>query len=118
MPIVEAPFKKVTYEGNNLLEICEEEFSANREFIVVCREGLATTCRKAATLFVNFDSNRPRGWRKITALLKLGVAGMQVSPLMALCNRALLLGWKVTVLYDDDQILFVSPQVVATRDQV
>ena len=106
--IEDESLKKISYESDNLLEICDNEFAANREFIVVCRDDLAATCRKAASLFLNFDSNRPHGWRKVIALLKLGVAGIQISPLMALCNRALLLGWKVTVLYDDDQILFVG----------
>lgn len=95
----------VSYEDAAFLEVCNQLFSRNQEFIVVCNNESAAKCRKAAGLFLRYERQRPTGWAHLKMLAELGLAGMRAAPLMAVCNKATLLGWAVNVRTDDNRVL-------------
>jgi len=86
-----------TYEAPEFLDDCNRFFSSGQEFFVVCSNEVTSKCRKAADTFLRFELERPIGWQRLKMLVKLGWVGMTVAPLMAVCNKAILLGWTVTI---------------------
>jgi hypothetical protein len=103
---VEASELYVRYEDAALLETCNQIFARNQEFVLDCNDASLGKCRRAADLFLRYESQRPRkGWENLKMLARLGVAGMRVPPIMAVCNKALLLGWTVVVQSEKNQVL-------------
>lgn len=102
---------KVRYEDANLLDTCTQFFSRKQAFILICNDESIAKCRKAADLFLQYESQQPRGrWENLKKLAKLGVAGMRTPPLMAVCNRALLVDWTVTVRREENHVIHLSPK--------
>ncbi|MBB2917895.1 hypothetical protein [Cupriavidus alkaliphilus] len=96
----------VHFEDAAFLEACDGLFARNQEFTIICTEESVAKCRKAADLFLRYESQRPRGrWENLKMLAKLGSAGMRAPQLMAVCNKALLLDWTVVVGNEQNQVL-------------
>ncbi|SOY68870.1 hypothetical protein CBM2589_A90340 [Cupriavidus taiwanensis] len=96
----------VHYEDSDFLETCDGLFARNQGFIIICKEESVAKCRKAADLFLRYESQRPKErWENLKMLTKLGSAGMRVPQLMAVCNKALLLDWTVVVGNKQNQVL-------------
>ncbi|MBB3013157.1 hypothetical protein [Cupriavidus alkaliphilus] len=94
------------FEDAAFLEACDGLFARNQEFTIICTEESVAKCRKAADLFLRYESQRPRGrWENLKMLAKLGSAGMRAPQLMAVCNKALLLDWTVVVGNEQNQVL-------------
>lgn len=101
----------VRYEDSDFIITCDRLFSNGHEFVVVCSEESLEKCRKAADLFLRYDSQRPKKrWDNLKALAKLGAAGMRALPLMVVCNKATLLGWAVLVGNANNQVLRLTPK--------
>lgn len=109
----------VHYEDAALLEICNQLFSRNQEFVLVCNTKSLARCRQAAALFLRYEylryeSHVPLGrWENLKMVVKVGWVGMPVASLLAVCNKAMLLGWKVDVLNEMNQIVRFSPNTRA-----
>ena len=98
-----------TYEAPAFLETCNHLFASDREFIVVCKYEAATKCRNGADLFLKFAFQPPRGLKRLKILAKMGFVGMRVAPLLAVCNKAILLHWEITLRSDENRILHLKP---------
>lgn len=100
----------VNYDDAAFLEICNEFFLKSQEFMVACNPAKLKRCRKAADLFLQYEYQHPEGWGRLKMLARLGLAGMPVAPLMAVCNKATLLGWVVLVQSDGNMVLNIKPR--------
>ncbi|WP_434034741.1 hypothetical protein [Cupriavidus sp. a3] len=101
----------VNYEDPAFIEICDQFFSNNQEFILICNDKSLEKCRYAAELYLRYDLQRPKKkWDNLKSLARLGAAGMKVLPLMVVCNKATLLGWTVVVGNETNHVLYVTPK--------
>ena len=102
----------VRYEDAALLEICNQLFSRNQQFVLLCNTKSLARCRKAAALFLRYQSLIPIGrWENLKMVAKLGWVGIPVASLLAVCNKATLLGWTVAVLSEVDQVVRFCPNI-------
>lgn len=101
----------VSCEGDSFTENCNIFFGERREFVVDCKLHSVLRCRRAANVFMQYKLERPRGWKKVTALVKILLVAMPAAPITAVCNKAHLLGWTIVVRNDDAHVLHLKPAV-------
>jgi hypothetical protein len=87
------------YEDESFWDDCEKFFSQGDEFVVICGEKSVAKCRNAIKLFLELEHEQPKGLARLILLAKVWVAGISVALLLAVCNRAILLGW---IIISDD----------------
>lgn len=101
----------IAYESQSFWDDCEKLFSRGEEFFVICEEKSVEKNRNAIKLFLKFELERPRGLARLIFLAKMWVAGISAALLLAVCNRANLLGWViVSDGLNDNQLLYLKPR--------
>jgi hypothetical protein len=101
----------VNYEDAAFWETCDEYFSTNREFVIACTGKAAARCRKAVELL----DRSPKGLERLTFLVQWLIA-MRVSPLINICSKATVQGWRVTVRRIENQIAHLAPPSESATD--
>jgi hypothetical protein len=106
--------ESIVFYGNaDFMDICYQRFEQNVQFTVVCNYKSMEKCRKAVDAFLRHENPRHSGrWEHLKSVAKMGWFGMRTTSLMAICIRALILGWTITPLNKENEIIHLCPTCI------
>lgn len=100
-------------EDPDILERCEQLFSQEQEYVLVSTPESLAVCRAVAALYIEYDIERPRGWKRVRLLSRVLLVMLRrprrAPCALHVCSRALSLGWRVVILTTENRVLLVRP---------